>query len=355
LPAVATDVGEVRRVLRDGVNGRVLKHGDAEAFANGLADVLAHRTAWGGAPAYEAASAFTPARVLAPVYARYRELGEPMARLRTRADIPPAHRVPQRVRRSVVGVLVDVIRPQDAYARILTWAARRESRYVCFVNVHSAIQRTTDERHRLVLAASDLNAPDGAPIAWTLRAKVKSDQPRVDGPDTMWGLIQQACRRGVSVGLYGSTPQTLRQLSLALVTAFPGLRIDYAYSPPFRELTALEDNQVREDITNSGIGLLFVGLGCPKQEFWMAEHRGRLPCVMLGVGAAFEFHAGTIQRAPAWMRGMGLEWLHRLMAQPGRLWSRYAYTNTVFVLLSLHEAVKSMLTSLRPGTQARGR
>jgi exopolysaccharide biosynthesis WecB/TagA/CpsF family protein len=355
LPVVATDVGEVRRVVRDGVNGRIVKHGDAQGFAAALSELLTHREHWGGAMAQQSAAAFTPARVLTPVYNAYRVLGQPLARVRASAEAPRTHGLPQRLRRRVVGAPVDVIRPADACSRLLTWAARRESRYVCFVNVHSAIQATTDERHRVVLSAADLNAPDGAPIAWTLRAKGNREQRRVDGPDTMWSLLHQASQRGVSVGLYGSTQKTIQSLSLALVSAFPGLRIDYAYSPPFRELTPLEDQQVCEDIANSGIGLLFVGLGCPKQEFWMAEHRGRLPCVMLGVGAAFEFHAGQVQRAPGWMRNWGLEWTHRLMAQPGRLWRRYAYTNSLFVALSAREALISLMAWLRPRPGVRSR
>ncbi len=355
LPVVATDVGEVRRVVRDGVNGRIVKHGDAQAFAAALDELLRFSKLWGGAPASAAATEFTPARVLAPVYDNYRVLGEPLARLRATAEAPRVPGMAQRQRQLVVGAPVDVVAPAEAQARLMTWAARRQSRYVCFVNVHSAIQATTDERHRVVLHAADMTAPDGAPIAWTLRAKGNTEQARVDGPGTMWSLLKHANQRGVSVGLFGSTPKTLRQLSLALVTAFPGLRVDYAYSPPFRELTALEDQQICEDITNSGVGLLFVGLGCPKQEYWMAAHRGRLPCVMLGVGAAFEFHAGLVQRAPSWMGDWGLEWLHRLAAQPGRLWRRYAYTNSLFIALSAKEALQSLLgwRRVKPGMRNR--
>jgi N-acetylglucosaminyldiphosphoundecaprenol N-acetyl-beta-D-mannosaminyltransferase len=250
---------------------------------------------------------------------------------------------------------VDLIARDQAQQRILGWAARHESRYACFVNVHSVIHASLDERHRVVLGAADLAAPDGAPIAWTLRAKGRAYQPRVDGPGTMLSLLRQARDRGISVGLFGGELETLTHLCSTFQTNFPGLRIGYAHSPPFRELTSAEDEQVCADIHESGIGLLFVGLGCPKQEYWMAEHRGRLPCVMLGVGAAFEFHAGVVKRAPAWMRNYGLEWLHRLLAQPGRLWRRYAYTNSLFVALSLGEALRSLVGSSRTRSSAHHR
>jgi N-acetylglucosaminyldiphosphoundecaprenol N-acetyl-beta-D-mannosaminyltransferase len=163
----------------------------------------------------------------------------------------------------------------------------------------------------------------------------------------MWELLSLARQRGVSVGLYGSQPDTLAALQRAALQTFPGLQIGYVYSPPFRELRQDEDAAICEAITGSGVGLLFVGLGCPKQEYWMATHRGRLPCVMLGVGAAFEFHAGQVSRAPRWMRENGLEWLHRLASQPGRLWRRYAYTNSLFIAKSAGEAVRSLAGRLR--------
>ena len=227
----------------------------------------------------------------------------------------------------------------------MEWARARQSRYACFVNVHSAIQATQDERHHLVLTAADWVAPDGAPIAWSLRAKGHLGQPRVDGPGTMWRLCEDARNYQVRVGLYGSTPETLDRLTQALVTAFPGLDIAYAHSPPFRALTEEEDRAVCAEIAEARVGLLFVSLGCPKQEAWMAEHRGRIPAVMLGVGAAFDFHAGTVSRAPRWMRERGLEWLHRLASDPSRLWRRYLVTNSLFV-------AKSALEALRGGFRA---
>jgi exopolysaccharide biosynthesis WecB/TagA/CpsF family protein len=355
LPVAATDVGEVRRVVRDGVNGRVVTAGDAGAFAAALGDLLDHLPAWRGAPALDAVQPFQPGRVLGPVYDSYRESGEPVARLRKVSRTAARLAGDARRLEPVVGVPVDVLQPELAVARVLGWAAQRESRYVCFVNVHSAIQANVDERHRVVLGAADMAVPDGAPIAWTLRAKGHAGQARVDGPGTMWHLLDEAQRRGVRVGFYGSDEATLRQLTGAVTQAFAGLRVAYAHSPPFRDLTPEEDDRVCREITDSGVELLFVGLGCPKQEFWMAAHRGRLACVMLGVGAAFEFHAGMAARAPRWMRDHGLEWLHRLAVRPGRLWRRYAYSNSLFVGKSMAEALRSMSGWLRarPSTPER--
>ena len=132
-----------------------------------------------------------------------------------------------------------------------------------------------------------------------------------------------------------------------MLRAFPGLGLAYLHSPPFRALSDEEDEQICQQIAQSGVGLLFVSLGCPKQEYWMATHRGRLPCVMLGVGAAFDFHAGQVGRAPPWMRDHGLEWLHRLASQPGRLWRRYAYTNSLFLAKSAGEALRTLAVRLR--------
>lgn len=351
LPVVSTDVGEVRRVVRDGVNGRLVPHGEPEALAAALGELMDARARWSGAPAVDAIQDYQPGRVLAPVYENHLRLGHPLARLRT---VVHGRRLPAVGRRQgvVVGVPVDVLRVDAALHRLLDWAVQRDSRYVCFVNVHSAVQATVDERHRVVLGGADMLAPDGAPIAWTLRAKGYAEQPRVDGPGTMWELLGHAERLGVAVGLYGATDATLDRLVQEIHARFPQLRLGYRHSPPFRELTPQEDQAVCRAIAESGIGLLFVGLGCPKQEFWMADHVGRLPCVMLGVGAAFEFHAGLATRAPRWMRESGLEWLHRLATHPGRLWRRYAYTNALFLAKTAGELLRAIAAWLRASPSA---
>ena len=215
--------------------------------------------------------------------------------------------------------------------RLLGWAHARESRYVTICNVHVVVSASRDAAYREVINGSDMATPDGAPVAWMLRRLHFSNQSRISGPDLMWALCDRCAAESLPVFFYGSTEATLALLDMRLQAAFPGLRMMMA-SPPFRALTAEEDAAAVERINTSDAGIVFVGLGCPKQERWMAEHRGRVNAVMIGVGAAFDFHAGTVQRAPAWMRDNGLEWLHRLASEPGRLWKRYLVTNTLFIV-----------------------
>jgi N-acetylglucosaminyldiphosphoundecaprenol N-acetyl-beta-D-mannosaminyltransferase len=174
--------------------------------------------------------------------------------------------------------------------------------------------------------------PDGAPIAWMLRRTGFPDQKRINGPDLMLRYCEFAQDSGDSIFLYGATEETLKLLEGKLSAAFPRLRIAGVYSPPFRPLTEQEDYEVVQRINNSGAGTVWVSLGCPKQEVWMSEHKGRINAVMIGVGAAFDYHAGTIKRAPVFFQKNGLEWLFRFCAEPRRLWKRYLVTNTLFVL-----------------------
>lgn len=256
--------------------------------------------------------------------------------------LPAAHAPdgPVRRRQSVLGAPLDVLSQREALDRIAAWGARRESRVVSICNVHSVVTATRDDAFMRVLDASDMVTPDGMPVVWMLRALGHPGQQRVDGPDLMWAYCSEAQARGDRIFLYGSTPDTLDALQARLLDAFPGLRIAGAISPPFRALTAEEDDEVVRTIEASGAHVVFVGLGCPRQEGWMLAHRGRIPAVMLGVGAAFDFHAGKIRRAPRWMREHGLEWLHRLASEPRRLWRRYLVTNTLFVVGALRQLAK---------------
>lgn len=238
---------------------------------------------------------------------------------------------PARLQASVLAAPIDVITWADALGRIGAWAAERSSRYICITNAHSVVTATQDAGFGRVLAGADMVTPDGAPVAWMLRKLGHVGQERINGPDLMWRYCEQAARTGEGIYLYGGTEPTLAVLQTKLAAAFPGLRVVGAWSPPFRALTPEEDEAAVQRINASGAGTVWVSLGCPKQERWMAEHRGRVQAVMVGVGAAFDYHAGTIQRAPLWMQRNGLEWLHRLCSEPGRLWKRYLVTNTLFV------------------------
>jgi N-acetylglucosaminyldiphosphoundecaprenol N-acetyl-beta-D-mannosaminyltransferase len=202
---------------------------------------------------------------------------------------------------------------------------------VTICNVHVVVSASRDEEYCAVINGADMATPDGAPVAWMLRRQGFRGQRRISGPDLMWALCEAAHTHGVTVYCYGSTETTLAGLEECLCAAFPRLRL-HVEAPPFRALSHAEDAEVVERINASGAGIVFVGLGCPKQERWMAMHRGKIDAVMIGVGAAFDFHAGTVRRAPRWMREHGLEWLHRLGSEPRRLWRRYLVTNTLFIV-----------------------
>lgn len=221
---------------------------------------------------------------------------------------------------------------------VLHWASRHESRAVCLANVHMIMEAHDAPEFRAVLEVADLVCPDGMPLVWSLRMRGHREQARVYGPDLTLSVCATAERLGVPVGFHGGRPGVLTFLTDALRIRFPNLKIAYADSPPFRPLTADEDAAAVAAINQSGARILFVGLGCPKQERWMSAHRGHVRAVMLGVGAAFDFHAGAIRQAPAWIQRAGLEWMFRLAMEPRRLWRRYARHNPRFatkVLLEL--------------------
>ncbi|OQW88893.1 MAG: glycosyltransferase [Rhodoferax ferrireducens] len=232
----------------------------------------------------------------------------------------------------VLSAPIDALDWPTALRRIGRWAARHESRYVCICNAHSVVTAGQDAAFGEVVAQADMATPDGAPVAWMMRKLGFATQQRINGPDLMWRYCAQAAQRDEAIYLYGGAPGTLVILQTKLAQTWPGLKVAGAYSPPFRVLTAEEDAAVVAQINASGAGTVWVSLGCPKQELWMAAHRGRINAVMIGVGAAFDYHAGTITRAPLWMQHAGLEWLHRLVSEPRRLWKRYLVTNTLFII-----------------------
>jgi N-acetylglucosaminyldiphosphoundecaprenol N-acetyl-beta-D-mannosaminyltransferase len=233
---------------------------------------------------------------------------------------------------SVLGVPIDALSTSSAIAQISTWAQRGESRTVCICNVHSVVTAGADPRFMAALRSADMATPDGAPVAWMLRVQGHQHQRRISGPDLMWAYMDHAARNAEPVFLLGSTAHTLARLQQTLQAQWPTLQIAGALSPPFRPATPSEDQAMVQAINQSGARTVWVSLGCPKQELWMHAHRQQIHAVMLGVGAAFDFHAGTMKRAPAWMQNSGLEWLHRLASEPGRLWRRYLVGNSIFVM-----------------------
>ncbi|MDP3776351.1 WecB/TagA/CpsF family glycosyltransferase [Methylotenera sp.] len=232
----------------------------------------------------------------------------------------------------ILGCFINADSWDHAINRIHRWTAARESRYVCICNVHSLVTARQDKVFHKALINADMATPDGMPIAWMLRQMGFPNQERINGPDLMWNYCQLAERMKEPIFLYGSTPKTLDAIQQKLLDSFPNLLISGTYSPPFRTLTSQEDAEIIDIINNSDARVVFVSLGCPKQELWMAQHRGKINAVMIGVGAAFDYHAGTIKRAPLWMQHHGLEWLHRLYSEPRRLWKRYMVTNSIFIV-----------------------
>ena len=331
LPVVASRIGALAELVDHGGTGLVFEPGSARD--------LARHIAWAGAfPAKMLAMgenarekyerAFTPGKNYDQLMTIYED-----AIATCRRRIVPWREGGgfPRAGASVIGSHVDALGWEACVERVLAWAARRESRYVCLCNAHSVVTARREPAFARAVGAADLAVADGAPVAWRLRTLGFPRQPRLSGPDLMWKCCERAEREGLAVFLYGGTAVTLQRLSARLAAAFPNLVVAGCYAPPYRALTAAEDAHATRAIGDSGAQLVFVGLGCPRQEMWMAEHRDRINAVMLGVGAAFDFHAGAVRRAPRWMQSAGLEWLHRLCAEPRRLWRRYLVTNTLFI------------------------
>jgi N-acetylglucosaminyldiphosphoundecaprenol N-acetyl-beta-D-mannosaminyltransferase len=242
--------------------------------------------------------------------------------------------------RSILGTRVDATTYPDATERILNWARAGDSRAVAAANVHVVMEGYDDPGCRNALGVADLVTPDGMPLVWMLRRLGLRGQTRVYGPDLTLCVCEAASKEGIAIGLYGGSPEALEALQESYRARFPQLRIAYAYSPPFRPLRPDEDESVVRAINDSGARILLVGLGCPKQERWVAEHRGRVQAVMMAVGAAFDFHSGRVKQAPWWMQRAGLEWLFRLVMEPRRLWRRYFKHNPRFLWLALWQLLR---------------
>ncbi|HZD01755.1 MAG TPA: WecB/TagA/CpsF family glycosyltransferase [Actinomycetes bacterium] len=236
----------------------------------------------------------------------------------------------------VLGVRVSAIDMDQALAEITRWVERRERHYVCVTGVHGVMESYRDPGLRRIHNASGLTTPDGMPLVWAGRWSGAKHVQRVYGPDLMLALCALAAARGWSSYFYGGAAGVPERLAERLAERFPGLEVAGSYSPPFRELTPAEDAAIVARIEQAAPDLVWVGLGTPKQERWMAAHRDRLGApVLLGVGAAFDIHAGLLPQAPRWMQRSGLEWLYRLSREPRRLTGRYLRNNPPFLLALL--------------------
>lgn len=233
--------------------------------------------------------------------------------------------------REIVGLRVDGTNYAEAVDVICGAAETKTGGSVCIATVHSAIESRDDASLRRAIASAELVTPDGMPLVWALRLLGVGGATRVYGPALTSVLCRRAETLGLSVGFYGGRPDVLQELLRRIAHRFPRLSVAFQMSPPFRELSPDEDQLVVEALRESGVAILFIGLGCPKQERWMAEHRGQLPCVMVGVGAAFDFISGAKRQAPPLLQALGLEWLFRLTQEPLRLWRRYLVGNPRFL------------------------
>ncbi len=237
--------------------------------------------------------------------------------------------------RHILGTWVDATSYPDATSRILQWARAGESRYVCVCNVHMVMEAHDAADFRKIVNAADLVTPDGMPLVWVLRVMGIRRTPRVDGSALTFHVCEAAAREGVPIALYGGSEETVAAFTAFAERHFPGIRIVDAISPPYRALTPEDIESHTQALAASEAKIVLVALGCPKQERWMAERKPRLHAVTIGIGAALDFHAGRVPRAPSWMQKSGLEWFFRLMMEPRRLWRRYLIHNPRFILLLL--------------------
>ena len=247
----------------------------------------------------------------------------------------------------ILGMPVDVTNYIAATKSVIQWAREGRSAMVCLGNVHMVMTAYDDPGFARVLEEADLVTHDGMPLVWALRLLGQEGLERVYGPHLMHFICQAAARRGIPIGLYGGTPEVLADLAIALTARHPGLEIPFQVSPPFRASTKDEDDRDLRDLRSSGARILFVGIGCPKQELWIHRNRRRFAGPMLGVGQAFDIHSGHSRMAPRWLQNIGMEWAFRLCTEPRRLWRRYLHNNPKFMgLIALQILVQRVASTL---------
>lgn len=232
----------------------------------------------------------------------------------------------------VLGVGVSAINMEMAVAELTRWIDEGESHYVCVTGVHGVMESQEDPELLRIHNRSGLTTPDGMPMVWAGKRAGAEHMTRVYGPDLMLEICARSAAAGWTHYFYGGKEGVPEQLAARLTERFPGLKVVGTYSPPFRELTNAERDEITDAINSAGPDFVWVGLSTPKQERWMDSQVGRLDAAaVLGVGAAFDIHAGLLPQAPPWMQKRGLEWLYRLLKEPRRLWKRYLGNNPRFV------------------------
>lgn len=242
----------------------------------------------------------------------------------------------------VLGVSVSATTIKESLWVIESWITQRDPHYVCVTGMHGVMESQHDERLRRIHNAAGLVTPDGMPLVWLCRLKGWRGVERVYGPDLMLALCARSQATGHRHFFYGASPAVLEALTTRLQGKYPGLVVAGAYAPPFRQLDLREDSEIVARIQQARPDILWVGLSTPKQERWMADHIERLGVpVLIGVGAAFDFHSGFKRQAPRWMQRSGLEWFFRLMSEPRRLYRRYLTNIPLFAWYLLLEAFAS--------------
>lgn len=242
------------------------------------------------------------------------------------------------MKQGILKMRVDITCLADTIGQIVHLARQQRGAYVCVSNVHMCMATFDSADFANIVNQADLVLPDGKPMSWAQQLLGHPSASQVRGEDIMSALCQLSGKQQLRIGFYGGAcDEVLQRVETRLRQRFNDMTISYRYAPPFRALTESEDQAVISAINNAGVDILFVGIGCPKQERWMAEHKQHLSCVMLGVGAAFDFIAGDKQSAPRWLRRLGMEWFFRLCCEPRRLWRRYLDTNPRFVWYFLQQ------------------
>jgi N-acetylglucosaminyldiphosphoundecaprenol N-acetyl-beta-D-mannosaminyltransferase len=252
---------------------------------------------------------------------------------------------------TVNGMRVDVVQIPDVVGSMRDWIEKRMScNYIVVSNANDVVLSAKAPKVKEAVNNSSLSVPDGMSLVVFARLLGYRVKRRVYGPELMLSFLELAQDKGYSNFFYGSTPSTLDLMTKNLLARFPRLKISGSYSPPFRELSPEEERAVTERINEVSPDILWVGLGCPKQQLWMHEHKNKLKVpVVAGVGAAFDFIAGTKSQAPRWMRETGFEWFFRLISEPRRLWRRYLINNTLFLYyVSQDLFCKTLATFRRP-------
>ena len=250
------------------------------------------------------------------------------------------------LRTNILGVRVSAITPAHALDTIEGWIRRREQHYVCVTGVHGVVESQRDPKLMQIHNEAGLVTPDGMPLVWLSRLKGFRWVERVYGPDLMLALCEQSLLKGYRHYFYGGAEGVGEKLVSRLTQQFWGLQVAGFWSPPFRPLTRDEDEESTALINKAQPDIVWVGLSTPKQEYWMHQHLRRIAApVMIGVGAAFDFHAGVKKQAPRWMQRSGLEWSFRLLTEPRRLWRRYLINNPLFVWMVLLQTLGQEHTS----------